>query len=171
MTGLHCRIFIDSLSRFLIHLEGRQHNERFFWSLQIPWPTLWSYFLVIFMFIGRREKALEMGVPDEDILLEESSKSTKENIIFALQVLERTFKLSNINKILMVTTNYHMRRCLFMAQTYIPGWIKSCPCPADDINTQRYNWYKNEKGYQRAIEEAWKLVNYINEKSIPDFEI
>jgi uncharacterized SAM-binding protein YcdF (DUF218 family) len=118
-----------------------------------------------------RKKALEMGIPDEDILIEELSKSTKENMLCAQLILERAFKLSNINKILLVTTNYHIRRCLLMAQTYMPSWIKFCPCPADDINTQRDNWYKNEKGYHRAKDEAWKIVCYVNEKSIPDFEI
>lgn len=118
-----------------------------------------------------RRKSLEMGMPDEDILLEELSKTTKENMLCALLILERTFKLCNINKILMVTTNYHMRRCLLMAQTYMPSWIRFCPCPAEDTNTRRSNWYKSEKGYQRAKEEAWKIVCYINEKSIPDFEI
>lgn len=116
-------------------------------------------------------KALELGIPDEDILLEELSMTTKENIICALLTLERAFKLSNINKILLVTSNYHMRRCLLMAQTYMPSWIKFSSCPADDINTQRDNWYKNENGYQKAIDEAWKIICYINEKSIPDFEI
>lgn len=50
---------------------------------------------------------------------------------------------SNVNKVLVVTTNYHMRRCLLMAQMYMPSWMKFSPCPADDINTQRDNWHKN----------------------------
>ena len=118
-----------------------------------------------------KKKALEMGIPEEDILLEELSKSTKENMLCAQLILERAFKLSNIHMILLVTTNYHMRRCLLMAQTYMPRWIDFCPCLANDINTQRDSWYKNEKGCQRAKDEAWKIVCYINEKSIPDFDI
>lgn len=118
-----------------------------------------------------KRKALELGISDEGILLEESSITTKENIICALLILERKFKLSNINKNLLVTSNYHMRRCLLMAQTYMPSWIKFSPCPSNDINTQRGNWYKSEKGYHKAIDEAWKIICYINEKSIPDFEI
>jgi len=47
----------------------------------------------------------------------------------------------------------------------MPGWIEICPCPADDANTQRDNWYENEKGYQRAFEEAWKIVCYVNDKT------
>lgn len=61
-----------------------------------------------------RRKALEIGISDKDILLEELSMTTKENMICALLMLERAFKLSNVNKILLVTTNYHMRRCLLM---------------------------------------------------------
>lgn len=92
-------------------------------------------------------------------------------MICGLLSLERAFKLSNINNILLVTANYHMRRCLVMAQTYMPSWIKFSTCPAEDINTQRHNWYKNEKGYQKVKDEAWKIICYVNEKSIPDFEI
>jgi hypothetical protein len=33
------------------------------------------------------------------------------------------------------------------------------------------NWFKSEKGYQRAYDEVCKIISYINEKSIPDFEI
>jgi len=116
-------------------------------------------------------KALELGVANEDILSEELSMTTKENIICALLILDRKFRLSNINKILLVSSNYHMRRCLLMAQTYMPSWIKFSSCPADDIRTQRDNWYKNKNSYQKAISEAWKIICYINEKSIPDFEI
>ncbi|MDP4153334.1 MAG: YdcF family protein [Bacillota bacterium] len=118
-----------------------------------------------------RRKAIQLGIPIKDILMEETSMTTKENMLCALLILERAFKLSNVNSILLVTTSFHMRRCLLMAQTYMPDWIKFSPCPADDINTRRDNWYKNEKGYKRATEEAWKIVCYIREKSIPDFEI
>jgi uncharacterized SAM-binding protein YcdF (DUF218 family) len=118
-----------------------------------------------------KRKALELGIPEKDIILEELSMTTKENLICAALLLERTFKLCNIHSLLLVTTNYHMRRCLLMAQTYMPGWIKFYPCPADDMNTKRENWFKSEKGYQRAYDEVCKIISYINEKSISDFEI
>lgn len=103
-------------------------------------------------------KAREMGIPNKCLLKEGISMTTKENMICSLLVLERAFKLSNINKILLVTTNYHMRRCLSMAQTYMPSWIEFAPCPADDINTQINNWHKNKKGL-RGLEK--KLGNHI----------
>lgn len=60
---------------------------------------------------------------------------------------------------------------LINAQTYMPSWIKFSPCPADDINTKKDNWHKNEEGYQKEINEAWKIICYVREKSIPDFGI
>jgi vancomycin permeability regulator SanA len=118
-----------------------------------------------------KRKALELGVHEKDIILEELSLTTKENMICSLLALERAFKLSKLRKILLVTTSYHMRRCLLMAQSYMPNWIEFCPCPAEDVNTRRDTWYQNEKGNQRAIDEACKIISYINENSIPDFTI
>ncbi len=118
-----------------------------------------------------RRKAIELGMPNEDILMEELSLSTKENMLCALLPLDRAFKLSRIQRILLVTTTYHMRRCLLMAQAYMPRWIEISPCPADDTNTCRDTWYRSETGCQRAKDEAWKIICYINEKSIDDLEI
>jgi uncharacterized SAM-binding protein YcdF (DUF218 family) len=118
-----------------------------------------------------RKGAIDLGIPKENILVDALSMTTKENMICALLPLERAFKLSNIKRILLVTTNYHMRRCLLMAKTYMPRWIEFSSCPADDTNTRRDNWYLNEKGYQRAKAEVWKIICYINEQSIEDFEV
>ncbi|SHH32243.1 DUF218 domain-containing protein [Clostridium collagenovorans DSM 3089] len=118
-----------------------------------------------------KSKAIELGVKEEDLLFEENSLTTKENIICSLLSLEREFKLSNLRKVLLVTTAYHLRRGVLMAKTYFPNWIEIIPCPAEDTNTNRNNWFYTEEGIARASEEAWKIVCYINEGSIPDFEI
>lgn len=118
-----------------------------------------------------KNKAIELGVKETDLLFEENSLTTKENIICALLPLEREFKLSNLRKIILVTTAYHMRRSMLMAKTYFPNWIKIIPCPAEDIKTRRDNWFCTEEGITRARQEAWKIVCYINDGSIPDFEI
>ena len=116
-------------------------------------------------------KAIELGVPSENIICEEISQTTKENMICALLPLEREFSLNNINKIILITTNYHMRRSLLMAKTYFPNWIEFIPCPAEDKSTRRENWWQSESGHDRAISEAWKIICYINEGTIQDFDI
>jgi len=122
--------------------------------------------------LAMQEKALEFGIPAEDIIIETfSQRSTKENVIGSLLQLDRALGLNKIKRILLVTTLYHMRRCILMAKTYMPDWFEFTMCPANDINTLRHNWFLNEGGTKRARTEAFKIISYINEGSIPDFNI
>ena len=52
---------------------------------------------------------LEMNVPDQDILIENNSKNTRENASFSAEILKKDF---SEKKILLITSGYHMRRSL-----------------------------------------------------------
>jgi uncharacterized SAM-binding protein YcdF (DUF218 family) len=118
-----------------------------------------------------RQAALALGVPDEDILLENSSQNTIENILFALIELQRTFWLNKVRRVLLVTTAYHMRRSLAIARYLFPDHIEIIPCPADDNNTRRDNWMKTDAGIKRAKSEAINIVRCVINGVIPNFEI
>jgi len=118
-----------------------------------------------------KEHAISLGLSEDDIILEEESLTTKENILCTLLTLDRHFKLAKIKRVLLVTTRYHMRRSLAMARTYLPSWIEIIPCPADDTNTLRHNWHLTDRGYNRAYNEVKKVISYIREGSISDFDI
>lgn len=116
-------------------------------------------------------KCIEFGVPMDDIILEKESQNTVENILFALVELQRAFWLNKIRNVLLVTTTYHMRRSLAIAKYLFPAHIQVIPCPADDNNTTRDNWFNSEKGIERAKGEALNIVTYVVNGVIPDFEI
>ena len=118
-----------------------------------------------------RKAALEFGIAAEDIILEKTSQNTVENMLFALIELQRTFWLNNVHRVLLVTTTYHMRRSLEIARYLFPKHITVIPCPADDTNTKKDNWMNTPAGITRVKNEAMKIVNYINNGVIPDFEI
>lgn len=84
--------------------------------------------------------AIDMGINEVSILIDELSLNTKENMICSQIELERAFKLTEINKVILVTTTYHMRRSMMMARMFLPNWIDIIPCPADDNNTKRSNF-------------------------------
>ena len=67
-----------------------------------------------------KEKLLELGVPSNDILVENMSMGTVENFICSLYVLNREFQIINIKTILLVTTRFHMRRSLIWANSLMP---------------------------------------------------
>ena len=115
--------------------------------------------------------ALELGVSKDDIILENSSLNTVENILFALVELQRAFSLNEVHKVLLVTTAYHMRRSLAIARYLFPAHIDIIPCPANDNNTRRDNWMNTPVGIERVKVEAMKIVSYVINGVIPDFEI
>jgi len=118
-----------------------------------------------------RQAALELGIAAENIILENSSQNTVENILFALVELQRTFWLNNVHRVLLVTTAYHMRRSLAIARYLFPEHIAIVPCPANDNNTRRDNWMNTPVGIERAKGEAMKIVSSVINGVIPDFEI
>ena len=118
-----------------------------------------------------RQAALELGVAVEDVILENASQNTVENILFALIELQRTFWLNKVRSVLLVTTAYHMRRSLAIARYLLPRHITVIPCPANDNNTRRDNWMNTPVGIERAKGEAMKIVSSVINGVIPDFEI
>jgi len=118
-----------------------------------------------------RKKALELGVLESDIIIEDKSLNTVENILCALVELQRTMWLNNVNRILLVTTSFHMRRSLNIAKYLFPAHIEVFPCPADDTTTRRDNWMNTSEGIERAKTEAMNIVRFVNNGVFPDFEI
>lgn len=117
------------------------------------------------------KKALELGIPETNIILEKSSQNTIENILFSLIELQRSMWLNKIKSILLVTTTYHMRRSLHIAKYLYPSHISVYPCPADDTTTKRDNWMNTTEGIDRVNREALNIVRCVNNGVIPDFEI
>lgn len=118
-----------------------------------------------------RQAALELGVCKEDIILENHSLNTVENLLYALIELQRIFCLNNVRSVLLVTTTYHMRRSLAIASSLFPAHIQVIPCPANDNHTRRDNWMDTPVGIERVRCEAMKIVQYVTNGVIPDFEI
>ena len=117
------------------------------------------------------KRTLELGVPKEDIIMESTSQNTVENILCALLELQRVFWLNRVNRVLLVTATYHMRRSLSIARYLFPAHIDIIPCLADDVNTNRDNWMNTPKGMERAKGEAVNIITCVKNGVIPDFEI
>lgn len=117
------------------------------------------------------KRVTECGIPKGNIIVENTSQSTVENILCAMVELQRTFWLNNVKKVLLVTATYHMRRSLAIARYLFPVHIDIVPCPADDDNTNRDNWMNTPKGVERAKGEALNIMRCVKNGVIPDFEI
>ena len=118
-----------------------------------------------------RLRALELGVSDDDIILETESQNTVENMLCSLLCLQRALLISRVKRVLLVTSAYHMRRSLAIARRLFPAHIEVLPCPANDTNTRRDNWMNNDAGRRRALDEAAKVIDGVRTELFPDFKI
>ncbi len=115
--------------------------------------------------------ALALGVAEGDLILENASQNTVENILYAMVELQRSLWLNRVRRVLLVTTAYHMRRSLAIARYLLPAHIAVIPCPANDNHTRRDNWMITPVGIDRAKSEAMNIVGYVNNGVIPDFAL
>lgn len=121
--------------------------------------------------VPMKEMALESGVPEKDIIMETNSTNTKENVIESLLVLDEYLGLKNIQRIMICTAFYHMRRCHLTLQKYAPSWIEYSFYPVLDKTTRPDNWWNYENGRNRVCKEIKGLIHYAKIGDILDFKI
>ena len=107
-----------------------------------------------------REYAINNGVKLEDVLVEDESLNTTENVLCSLLVLHRAKVLSKIKRILVVSSQHHIRRCMLTLSKYMPRDIEYTYC---------YNMDKCDK--ERMFEEVRNTIKYIKEGIIDDVEL
>lgn len=100
-----------------------------------------------------RDYALQSGVPAQDILIEEKSHTTYENIRYAKQVADA----HNIKRVLIVSDPLHMKRAVLMAQDV--GLIAQ-PSPTP---TTRYQGLKSQLGL--LVHETYYYIGYLIRRS------
>ncbi|PWV94472.1 DUF218 domain-containing protein [Paenibacillus cellulosilyticus] len=121
--------------------------------------------------MAMQDAALRLGAQQSDIILETRSNNTFENALFTKSLLDEIYGLKAIRRILLVTNYFHLRRCLLTMKTYMPEWIEYSLCGVLDNNTRPENWWTNEKGRTRVMNEVERLIKYTRSKSIVDWKI
>ena len=99
--------------------------------------------------INHGDYALQSGVPAQDILIEEISHTTYENILYARQVADS----QGIKRVLIVSDPLHMKRAVLMAEDV--GLIAE-PSPTP---TTRYQGLKSQVGL--LAHETYYYIGYL----------
>lgn len=87
---------------------------------------------------------LRAGVPQEAIIMEEMATNTKENMLFAAVQIIRRLNKADIRKMILVTSNFHMRRSMAIAKCYLPKQYEIYPVCAHGEDDFPCLWYKSE---------------------------
>ena len=119
-----------------------------------------------------KEKAIEQGITKEDIFVENEAMTTWENMQFSREIIIKNGLLKEDMNVAVVTSSFHMRRSLLIAKRIFENDnVKIISLPSEDNSTRRTTWFTNDNGRARAIGEVEKIIDYICQGSIDDFEI
>jgi uncharacterized SAM-binding protein YcdF (DUF218 family) len=101
-----------------------------------------------------RQYALEQGVPDDVILLDEDSETTRQNA----ENTQTIFAEHNINSVILVTSGYHQRRAglEFAARTNVS--VRNHPVASD--NQWSSVWWLTPVGWFLAVGEFFKIIAF-----------
>lgn len=111
-----------------------------------------------------------MGVPDSDLIVESHSRNTLENVKLLLQELRQEADLED-KSFAVITSDFHVRRCIGTLKSTIKGPIEVYASAAKDGITDLEHWHLSRYGRRMILTEALLLLNYAKQGLINDFEI
>lgn len=119
--------------------------------------------------IKLRNYLLDKGVFQSDILVEDKSRNTHENIRYFLEILKRQYDLRH-TKLALISSDFHLRRCIQLVAAYYDRENLFGSGVKDGI-TDFDNWSSTLYGRRVILTEALLLCYYAKQNIIADLEI
>lgn len=113
---------------------------------------------------------VKMGVSIDDIIIEDQSTNSLENVLFSKKVIEGRFNFKNIKKIIAVVKHYHSRRALMTLRKHFPENIELIPVTYDIYGFTADDWYKNDDSMEKVISEWNKIPKYLAKGDIQELK-
>lgn len=111
--------------------------------------------------------AIELGIPTEDVIVDCESNNSNET----LQNLIKFIKVKNKDNLTLITSAYHLKRCLAAAKKYVPLDLTYTLVTAETGYFEKENYQQTKLGYEILNFEANRLVHLARENKIADLEI
>lgn len=110
--------------------------------------------------LGMSKKLIGLGVKKQDIILENGSNNSLENVLFSKKVIEEKIGFSNIKRIIAVVKHYHSRRALMTLKKHFPKNIELLLVTYETYNFTAKNWFESEVGTKKVLSEWNKILKY-----------
>ena len=106
-------------------------------------------------------------VPDEAIIGEDQSSFTRENGIYARQLVDE--KQISVRSALLVCKAFHARRCLMAYQAAFPQ-VDFSVIPVTGYDITKDNWYQDEEAIGRVMNELRRIGDQFTVADINQFK-
>lgn len=114
-----------------------------------------------------RNYAIELGMPEEDIIIDCESNNSNET----LQNLLKFINLKNDDNLTLITSAYHLKRCLASAKKYVSLDLTYTLVLAEIGYFEKENYQHTKLGCELLNFEANHLVRLARENTIADLDI
>lgn len=113
-------------------------------------------------------EALRSAIKENDIIIEDRSRNTLENVLFSRDILSQKMGLENIHSIVAIVKSYHSRRALMTMRRHFPEHIvlKSCTYPI--YNITKDNWHLSASGREKVSGELEKIEAYLTKGDLAE---
>ncbi len=112
--------------------------------------------------------ALENGIPEEAIYVEDQSSNTIENVKNIKKLLD---SFGGISKLLLVSSKFHIKRCMYLMRAYYKDNIKYILAASTNILSDETNWDKYPKGNFLIDKEIEKIFIEVKKGTFPNFDV
>lgn len=106
-------------------------------------------------------------VPEEVMILERDARTTRENMIAGMLQLNRRTRLNGIRKVTIVTSFWHMRRSLMLAELFLPRIMEIHPYPSfpEGMNSlaEKEKWLSCEENCARLDKCVQQLKSLVDQ--------
>ena len=114
------------------------------------------------------QKLLALGVEKDDLILEDQSTNSLENVVFSRDLIDKILGFAKVKKIIAVVKHYHSRRALMTLKKHFPVSVELIPVSYDIYGFTEVNWYDSEKGREKVLSEWEKIPKYLTKGDIEE---
>ncbi len=111
---------------------------------------------------------IEMGAKENDLILENKSTSTLENVLFSKKKIKKLIGFDNIKKVILILKHYHSRRATMTAKKHFPKSVELIPITYEVYGFTKDNWHESELGRKKVLGEWKKIPEYLAKKDIEE---
>jgi len=112
----------------------------------------------------------DMGIPKEDLILEDKATNTGENVTLGMDLLDKEIGLNNIQTVIIVGQIEASRRFIMTMEKHWPDVTKMF-CTCNRYGISRKKWHEHEYLMETVKNEYYKIEPYKKKGFIDDIDI
>lgn len=109
-------------------------------------------------------------MPESAIIVENEARTTQENMIYGTLQLQRALNFRAVDRVIVVTSAFHLRRSVALAKLYLPRKVKISGYPGSCLEGSREHWFEDKTYSERVENEIMLLKDLVDEGQIDDIE-